>query len=217
MIASSIVAKVNRMNPDWQPAQILDVLNDVHTMCFKRESVHLIHLDPTTGDLPYLSTTAGTFLYNVTIPGTPIWKIAEIVIDFSQAVPDTSVDQSYDRYQREYDMMSRKYRCVPTRKEEAVGNQPVQVTFLFDPGTQSSLYKIAGYESPPVISALSQSLMWHDHQVASVIACVQGLLDAQDNGRFAEAWADVQDKWLPELVYDNEKDDSPVFAQNYGY
>jgi hypothetical protein len=225
MLVSNIVNEIIRMNPDWTQTQVIGLINDIVIVATKKESTLNTYIDPTTGSLPYLSTTAGTFLYSITIPGVSIWKVSEIVVDADQTWYSgygftnwwmTTTGKS-DRYGRIINFYDKKYVAVPTKRVDAVGTTIPTVTFLNDPGTETTKYQIMAFETPVIISAVSQSISMSDSLKPNLVAAVQTLIDAEDNGRFSEAWDIINTKWLPDMIYDNTKDHSRVYAQNYDY
>jgi hypothetical protein len=225
MLVSNIVNEVVRMNPDWTQAQVIGLINDIVVAATKRESVLSTYIDPTTGKLPYLSTTAGTFLYSISIPGVAIWKISEIVEDRDANWYGGSGNMGLwhhahgadDRYVREIDFYTKKYMTLSCRKTQAIGSVAPTVTFTHDPGTNATKFQIMALLTPDILSAMSQSIDLSDNLKPNLVAAVQELIDAEDNGRFSDAWATIKSQWLPDMIYDRTKDHSRIHSRNYQY
>jgi hypothetical protein len=234
MLASAIVSIVQKNNPDWPAATILNILNDVLNMVLKRESDQNVYLDPTTGDMPFLATTDGTFTYNITIPNVTIWKVGGIVIDYTNFLPNVgsptmvwsgqmyagldisgAVMQNFDALFTDVFFGAKKYRKAPCKLTDALGNQPCTATFLgFSPSTSTNLYRILAYTANAPI-ALNSYVPIPDKFEYTLVACISEIIDALDNGRFADIWNQLQTTWLPQLTYQVDKDMQLIYSTNY--
>lgn len=218
MNTSSVVTQIQRMNPDWTRAQILDVINDTVKLLLKVERDESIYFDPTTGNLPYLTTTSGTYLYTVTIPGITIWKIRGIVTDLTDLPTFDPTIQSYGKTNMPVSLNGLTYNQVPcTPQDEASTGTAglVKVLFSQDPGSYSTRYRIMAYESPAEILSETVPIPINDSlKMSVVIPAVQTMVDAFDNGRYQEAVAYVE-SLQPKLLTDRDVD--PIFTNSYTY
>ena len=216
MIASSLITPIAQMNPDWARSNILNVINDLVQAVLQRETDANVYIDPTTGDLPYLATTGGTFQYSISVPGVSFFKIQEIVTGNTPPIFDAK--NNTPSVSREVFFMGRKYYVAQTKKTQPLGNQPASVIFRADPTTQPTQYQIYGYVSP-VAAALSEStqIPIEEQYRQDMVGYVQELVDAMDNGLYATVLPTIQMKFLNKITYSTDVDVNQSFCKNYSY
>jgi hypothetical protein len=221
MLASSVVTEITRLNEDWTRVQVLDVLNNVVQLLLKVEADANVYIDPTTGNLPWLATTAGTYRYDITPPsGVSFWKIQNIVTDLGND-PDFDVTiNSWDREYQSLKFLARRYNVIPTRKyadyENTVTPGVPYVVFIGgDPGSQTQNYRYLAYMAPPQVLSETVTVPIADrYRYTVVVPAVQAMIDGLDNGRYADACTYVE-SLKPKLATDGEVD--RIFSTNYSY
>jgi hypothetical protein len=220
MNTSSVITDLVRLNPDWTRPQILDVVNNVVNQLLKIERDSSVYLSPTTGNLPFLTTTAGTFTYTVTIPGISIWKIRSIVVDANDTINETwSLSDDCDREYETVRFTGRVYNNVPGRaNDEADTGTPgeCEYTFLVDPGTTTNKYRIMAYVATTPILSESINIPINDSfRNSVVIPAVQVMIDGMDNGRLPDAVEYIDTKLAPKLKLETTSDRTR--SLNYTY
>jgi hypothetical protein len=234
MLGSAVVSLIAKQNPDWTATQILSLIQNVVDMVLKRESDAFVYIDPTTGDLPYLSTTDGTYQYSVVIAGVTIWKVGAILVDTSQAIPNIGTmdlvingqsglavsganNNNFDALFGKVKFGAKSYNKAPTKNTDQSGSIAPSVLFLFNPTTQSKLYRILAYQTTGATLSLSSYIPIADSQLFDLVACVCELIDAMDNGRFADIYQRINNYWLPRLTFNTDKDMHTCFSSNYSW
>jgi hypothetical protein len=184
------------MNPEWIEQQLLDILNSFVEMVTQTDTPEAIYFDPTTGDLPWLATTALTYQYN--LPSN-LYKARNIVVAATKNNNSTQsfVNNPYYANNPTNEFVhpkatiylgSMEYLPVPAVIQPAYGSNPATVIFRFDPKTTTNTYQIYGYNnSSSTISSLSSTLPIETkfHLEVVVPAC-QLIIDGLDNGNFVE-------------------------------
>jgi hypothetical protein len=196
-------------------------------MVYKRESDSNVYIDPATGDLPYLSTTAGIYLYNISL-AVPVWKVGRILVDktyyfgsepffdYLEPYSQSVIEYNFDRGFENVKFGSKEYNSCPIKTTDLLGSVLPTVTFLFDPATLATTYRVLAYTVPSTSVALTTYLPFDDAELYTVIAMICEIIDAMDNGRFSEIWARLQ-TWLNKLTFAVDKDSQTIFSKNYTY
>lgn len=212
MLTSQIVARLQRLNPNYSTQTLVEMLDSLSKLLLRIENEDRYYYDTTTGDFPFLTTTAGTFQYS-SIPN--IWKIRDVVINTGvyNDVGITPVTSNNSYYGNKpgtsygYDTApikvgNRAYKSVPCKKTEAYQGGTPSVMFRFDPGDKSDLYQIIGYKEPTTISTTNVQLeipvQYHE---TVVIPAMQAIIDGEENGRYQEQIAYIERVLKPKIQW----------------
>lgn len=218
MNTTSVVNEILLRNPDWTDTQVLDIVNNLTKFFCKRELDSNVYIDPATGNLPYLTTTAGTYTYSISIPGVSLWSVKEIVVDPGSSLPNFYPQYSAynDRNARVTTIIGKRYQTIPCKKNNDSDPSGLSVTFSDDPGTTTTVFRVAAFESPAEVLSLSVNIPLDDrYRYTVMIPAVQAMIDALDNGRTADAMQYIEDNLVPRLGQD--LDVAPCFTQSYSY
>jgi hypothetical protein len=216
MIASSLVTEIEQMNEGWSRPRILSEINNLVQSVTQRETDSNVYVDPSTGDMPFLATTAGTFTYTVTIPGVTFWKLEDIVTlhqnyagHWSSSHENTlwQDTQIHDHHRslNEITFGEKTYHIVPTVKTQPIGAAPASVTFRNDPGTQTSLYRIMAFQTPALTLSESSQIPIQERLRYETIAIICMIIDAKDNGRYADLIPKIKE-FQATIEYSVDKD-----------
>lgn len=222
MNTAGLVAEIALLNPDWSSARILGLLNNLLQMAFKKPLKSQLYIVPTTGDFPFLTTTAGTYKYSVSV--SSVWSVSEIITDtdvsgwVATGPINFGTNTTPDKFSRKFTYNDRNYWTVPCSKVNAIGSTVPTVQFGFDPGSYSDRYRIAGYDAPTtVLSTTTEYPVDDNFRYSVIIPAVQLLIDGFDNGRYAENMLYIEDKLLPKLAYSAEAPFDGIFCANSSY
>lgn len=124
------------------------LLNQAHKILLEQECEQNLLFDPLTGDLPFLTTRATQYAYNVPALGgvLPYWLIKAVVID-----TDTALSGQNWHFEDFYFASHLYYRVLNIRTliEGSSPNVLASVAFIKeDPGNTTNVFRIAGYREP---------------------------------------------------------------------
>ena len=188
------------------PRGLLHYLDTAHKILCQTESDNRVVFDTTTGLLPYLVTTAGTFHYNLP---ADCWKLSDVLVECG--INGSLLDNlSYYRYGTSglgSTVLSTGFRISATRKLEYVNVSGIRyirvphirstpcgesalaaLTFTDDPGTTTTAYNIRYYKKPA--SLVSDSIPLeieppYDELCLLPAACK--LIEGVQHGNYMEA------------------------------
>jgi len=132
------------------------ILNEAHKILLQQEAEQNLLFDPTTGDLPFLTTRAGQYVYNLPALGgvLPYWLVKAVVVDTD------SILSGQNWHFEDFYFSSHKYYRVLNVKTLIEGSSPnvlASVAFIKeDPGNTTNVFRIAAYRQPAAI--LSDSI-----------------------------------------------------------
>ncbi len=124
------------------------LFNEAHKTLLEQEAEQNMLFDATTGDLPFLTTNAGQFVYNVPPVGGvhPYWLIKAVVVDAESAL------SGENWHYEDYYFANNRYLRVVNIRTLAEGSSPnvlASVAFIKeDPGATTNVFRIAGYRQP---------------------------------------------------------------------
>jgi hypothetical protein len=166
----------------------------------KSDSDENIYFDSTKGELPYLATTAGTFLY--TLP-TTYYRIKDIVVresNYKSINPYFSANE-HDNVKSPIEIAGKRYRVVSTVKNQPYGSGTCTVMFRQDPQTTSTTYQIYGYIPVNKISSVSSTLnVPEEFHLSVIVPALQLMIDGLENGKFTENLAYIEQSLLSKIV-----------------
>lgn len=187
---------------------VLPLLNEAQNLLCQNESAQNVYYDAATGNLPALTTAAGTFEYS--LPSN-IWRCSQIVLK-------ADIRYDYDRlYRRHYALDFRDYQPpeqvfyngVPyirypyvrtvDRKSSAA---PVKVRFFEDdPGTHTDWYRWIGYVMPTQIETESiQPTIAEKFHLSHLMRATLLLIKAFEFGDWENAMSVIRNELAPEIA-----------------
>lgn len=124
------------------------LLNEAQKLLRMRQCEQNIVYDALTGDLPYLATTAGTYLY---VLAAAVWLPQEVVVDSVASLALTLADWKVEEVHRagKTYYRIRNIRSTPWSPQQ---NASIQFTGV-DPGTTTSTYRVRAYGKPTEITS----------------------------------------------------------------
>jgi hypothetical protein len=208
-------------NPDWNTTRVLSLLNQFVQMVLKGDQTENLVFDASTGKLPFLTTTKGTYLYSLS---STYYKCKYILVDVTKwtSAYEYPNNPAFGRNNTEYAFNTNeiilggyKYRQVPVVITPAFGSGVATVLFQFDPNTTTDLYHIYGYQAGNQITSLSSTLQIEEKFHMDVVAACQCLIDGLDNGNMQDIIPVIQEKFVSKILlqkYNNSHPDSSVEA-----
>lgn len=192
MNTRSLITKIQRNAPDWSRTEILDIVNDVNRIMMSHELMINLVTDTSTGRDPVLTTSDGTYSYEISqANGFPADGL--YIVDIYK---DVQADPDYGIYQR-----SRNYNDI--RFVRGASSVNAKIIFGFNPGVND--YSVRYYKQPTEITSESISLdvpdEWHELVREGVIAQIQDM----EHGK-SDAWKRFQEGELPKYWNDMNKD-----------
>ncbi|GAG19887.1 unnamed protein product, partial [marine sediment metagenome] len=121
------------------------LLNEAQKILLEQEAEQNLLFNPLTGDLPFLETTAGLFVYNIPAVGgvLPYWLIKAIVVD-----EGATLSGEHWHFEDFYFANQLYHKVLNTRAltEGSSPNLLASIAFIKeDPGTTTDVFRIAGY------------------------------------------------------------------------
>jgi len=210
MNVSQIVNLIVKKNPDWTPQSVLDLLDGFVQMALKVDTRENLYYDPTTGDLPYLQTTAGQFYYEL---DQQYYKVREIVCSTKQInFNNPAFNSNSGRFNynvKAITIGNNKYYPVPVVKKQQYNDiisNPAgtcSVMFRFDPKDTTETYQIYAYVPTNAITSLNSTLNIPDKfHMGVVIPALQLMIDGMDNGRWVDNLEVINNNLLPKIWYE---------------
>jgi len=198
--------QANKWNEDGMPG-ILTILNQAQNLLYMVEHPKNMILDTTTGDFPYIETTANTREY--TMPAN-VWRVTDLLLskeiypiygesiltDYGRTVnistPIDTVQYNGKEYSRYQQMRSYDYQS-PT--------QLARVLFVaLDPGDTTDRYFRLSYQLPTQLTTLNTALTIQSPlDFEYLFPAAQALIDGMEHGTFREMLKYVQTELAPQL------------------
>jgi hypothetical protein len=217
MTVTQIVALLKRQNPDWTDQLILDQLNFFQEMALKIASSSNVYYDPTTGDLPYLTTSDGVFEYDMPSFYFDVQAIVLKDTTFLTNNPNFTASNrgTYVYPSNKLRLGSHEYCEVPIKHKKALGpNGVCTVMFRFNPKDSTQTYQIYGYTGPAnaIMSKSSVLNIPDKYHMMCVVPGVQTLIDGLDNGSFEDSIEKLKALYLPPIWADMQYDGEDNFS-----
>jgi hypothetical protein len=182
------------------------LLNEAQKLLLLNECMQTLIYDSTTGNLPFLTTVAGTYRYTIpALDSNNVWMIGAVVVDsLSASGLDYGGVSSGRTWQLEQTRISGSdyYRVINIRSIPWNGNADAQLTFIgVDPGATSSLYRIVAYKRPSeILSDSIQHEMPGSCDVDYLMPAAMKLIEAiDDHGKMIEARRYIRNELRPQM------------------
>lgn len=180
-------------------------LNIAHKLFRQCESEQAVYYDVSTGKLPYLATTLGTFDY--ALPAN-CWKLFGVLVEVgvTGSILDNWTGADYglrigNRRRIETVTLSGidYLRIHNIRSQPCTEAANARLQFTDDPGSTTSVYNIAYYKKP--VEILSDSIQieveppWDD---MFLVPATAKLIEGIQHGDYANARKEVMEYWRPQ-------------------
>lgn len=201
------------------------LLNEAQKLLLFNECEQTMIFDGSTGDLPYLATTSGTFRYTIaTAGGENVWLVGAVVVD---ALSVNGLDYGGIVSQRSWKLEDmpiagneyyrlRNIRSIPWN-ESASAN----LTFTINPGTSTALYRVLAYKR---CSELTSDAVSHEMPGATdidyLMPATMKLIEAiDDHGNMVEARRYIRQELRPQMWGELARGEQgrPQFAKRRPY
>lgn len=171
------------------------LLNEAHRLLLTGERKQFLVFNTAIGNLPFLATQAGVYIYNM--PDT-IWKVKHIVQDITL---QTNADPW--RYEDIILAGNRYYRILNVDTRQAVHNNTVAtVMFSADPFTTTQQYRYYGWRWPlDITSDRVQHEMPGTTDEEYLLPATIKLIEAIDHGNFIEAQQYITKELKPKIGF----------------
>jgi hypothetical protein len=222
MTTYSIITLLAAQNPDWNEARLLDVLNSFVEMALKIDTAENLVYDPTTGRLPYLATTQGTFLYSLP---SQYYKCKYILThkDYGFGPYGYPNNPAFGKHHDHYTFNTQdillgghRYRQVPVVFTPSFGTNPATVLFSFDPLNTTDVFHIYAHQAGNSITSMNSVLQIESKfHLSVVIPACQMIIDGLDNGNFQDIMPIIETQFCSKIwtqKYYNSQPDSTVEA-----
>ncbi len=208
MSVKYLVDDIEEKCPGWGAAKILRKLNEWQNYVYSQPSLHTVYIDPATGFPPYITTTAGTFKYDVpnvtkNIGGTDyslrIYKVSRVFVDIT-SYDDYDIPYLGEPFEfygaNPYSTKTEKlyFAQVPVESSLALENTAASITFKSDPGTTTDDFFVEGVIEPLQLTSQSLPLTLPKRFERALFDAVVGETQDQAYGqdsrltRFHEYW-----------------------------
>lgn len=190
MNTKSFITYVKRRAPAWSRADILDLLNDIQETVFSNSAELLRYLDESTGRDKILTTTQGTYVYELSA------SAFGADIHFIENIYQYENPEGYYNKQFLEDVAANTFK--------ATGSTMAKIVFNEDPG--DSEYYITCFRKPtPITSENVQPEIPEYMLLKYVYGGVIGLIEMAEHGdsNTYREWVSIT---LPELMYELNND-----------
>jgi len=210
---SQIIDWVKQDAPGWNRTGvhgILPILNEAHNILAQNETEQMVAYDASTGRFPLLTTTAGTYQYDMP---SDIWRVNEVLVeassyneyDLNYSLNVISGTNSKKFYQRKWYRGKEYIRITGIKTIDARRGQNCKVIFDFDPGT-GSLFYYRGYLKPTQITSERIELIIPEKfHLSHVVPAVIKLIEGFQNHTWDKSLAFIEEKYKRDIINEMNK------------
>jgi len=201
-----LVEEINEKAPGFGTAKILRKINECQNIIFSRPNPTTIHIVPTTGLPPLLTTTAGTFEYSIpdvshVVNGTTytlrINKVTRVYVAVETYYNQHEIPLMGDEFWQD----DTRYESVEADSVPATETAKAKIIFKGDPDTTTDKYYIEGLIEPIQVTTTSIPLMIPRQFERAIFDYVVG--EIQDQGYGEDSRLDrFYEYWLPKIYND---------------
>lgn len=180
------------------------LFNEAHNMLLLGEDEENILYDSSTGNLPYITTTQGTYLY--TFPAT-VWRVGAVLVDDATYVgtyyslTDEEIDQEWQL--EEFRLGGRFYYKVKNIRSAQYrnANSLSSITFTIDPGDTTDVFRRLAYRLPTQITSDTvQHEVPPPYDMECLLPATMRLIDAiNDHQKMEEARKYIMEVLRPKI------------------
>jgi hypothetical protein len=208
-LIDELVARFQGWNRDGEHG-VLHYLNSAHAQLMAMEAEQNLIVDPLTGGLPVLNTTAGTFQY--TMP-TNVWRVTGILIQLDNNVVPSLNDYGYyseRMMQRPLRTTMKNARSIGGRfyakyayarcKDYVNPSLLATVVFTRDPETKANFYYRQSFRRPTdILSETIQPDIAPPYDFQILLPATAKLIEGVQSGNYMEAYEYVRATFKPAL------------------
>lgn len=186
------------------PRGVLHYIDVAHKLFRQVESEQTVYFNESTGLLPYLTTTAGT--YNYSLPSN-CWKLADVLVEsgVTGSLLDTYTGVDYGMRRGGFNKIDivtianiDYLRIKNVRSWPAAEAAVARMAFTDDPGTSSDVYNLRYYKKPVSITSDSIQLeVEPPYDELYLLPAVCKLIEGIEHGNYAEARMELLSVWRP--------------------
>jgi len=208
-LIDELVTRFNGWSRDGDHG-VLRYLNAAHGQLMAMEAEQNLIVDTTTGDLPLIATTAGTFIY--TMPSN-VWRVTGVLIRTD--TPGSPILGDYGLYnqnimQRPLRTSMKNSRSIGGRfyakyayarcKDYLNSSQLATVMFTRDPETKPDFYYRQSYRRPTdILSETIQPDIPPPYDFEILLPAAAKLIEGVQSGNYMEAYEYVKKVFKPAL------------------
>lgn len=171
------------------------LFNEAHKLLKMRQCEQNIVYDAATGDLPYLTTVAGTYRYNL---ASTVWLPQEVLVDDTSALSAETtwrveeVERAGKTYARVLNVRSKPWDQAAVAWVQFTG---------VDPGTTSDVFRVRAYGRPTEITsdAVQHAMPGATDMKYLLPATIMLVQACTNHQKFFEARQYITDKLAPEF------------------
>ena len=207
MSTRSVADEIKLKAPNWPQEgnpSILMQMQRAQDFLYSKPCNRSLYVDPSIGTHPYLVTTDTVFGYDIpdismVIQGTArtirIFRVEEIYMDRSFLT-------DYGRYDSENLLPIGWASIEPDRitmkvtGTEALENTPANISFQYNPGTETEKFRMKAVIEPLRLTALAIPLMVSRNWEQAIIDGALGFIEYHDYGR-SDRMQTFYDYWAP--------------------
>lgn len=193
MSTYTVVDEIKLKAPSWSAEgskSILTMLNRAQNYLFSKPTIESVYVDPLTGDYPYLVTAATVFDYEIpdiqmTVDpdvgpiNIRIFKVLEVFSE-NTVVTDYRNRQNLMPYISRVQGNKLNYKFTPVPARDLT---KARVVFSFDPGTETTKYRMKCLIEPVQLTASTIPLMVDSTWEEALICGALGFIEDYDYGR----------------------------------
>ena len=189
------------------PRGVLHYIDAAHKLFRQVECEQTVYYDETTGNLPLLTTTAGTYSYS--LPAN-CWKLAAVLVESgvtgslldSYSNADYGIRTAVSKKIEPVTISGVDYlRIVNVRSWPSTESAVARVMFTDDPGDTTTVYNIKYYKKPADITSdtipIEIEPPWDE---MFFVPAVCKLIEGIEHGNYAEARMEILKVWLPQYI-----------------
>lgn len=148
---ASMVDRIQRAVSNYSRPQIIDAMNEVLKIVYSQPAAQMQAIDPTTGQPPFLATTAGQYTYD--LPDDCRECVAAVIDTGVLASGSTTTHYGLPVFSDAKTLIAfnRLWRVIPATSIAATYDEPATITFTDDPGTTTDNINIVYFKKAPEI------------------------------------------------------------------
>jgi len=175
------IANIKAKNPDYETPTILAIYDMIQDFVYSRDLDAMLFFD-TTGDPPYLQTTAGIRNYAFA-DGTYNANVRKTSAILFEELQSSGWGYGTEQMPCEiYNLRGKEYYSLPFSQVERTEYEPNTVYLRDDPGTAAATYLHLFFKQPPKITSVDSQLLIPSQHSLRLQACVLELIAHEDYG-----------------------------------
>lgn len=200
MQTSSLIALIKREAPEWSNGEIRELISDVQLIMYGKPLETQRMYDTTTGLPPVLTTSAGTYEYEISTGGG--FDDNALFVEYISSTTDPETAYNYKEDREEF---GENVYSIP-----GVRGTAAKVCFKEDPGAND--FYVHAFKKPSSISMQYTNLSMPEHwHLTGVRVGVIGIIELVEHG-VSRNWNTFLADVIPNFQYEQNKT-----ADTFGY